>query len=190
MCLGVFKIACSHVWCIFLNGNNNNCCCCHYLSTHTHRVTQMERELTELSVNCSGRCHAERHKPEKNRETISPVPRSHEGHNSAESKTTQWNRKSVFLGIHLHSNYSDILGRAFCTGVTKCTAAKRTLGTLIRATTHTKKNPINMRKGQNQINQRKDKIRGLFSWQHFAPASCAFLLSFFSLSPSCPSSLG
>lgn len=174
---------------VHLNGNFF-CCCCHYLSTHTHRVTQMERELTELSVNCSGRCHAERHKPEKNRETISPVPHSHEGHNSAESKTTQWNRKSVFLGIHLHSNYSDILGRAFCAGVTKCTAAKRTLGTLIRATTHTQKKTINMQKGQNQINQRKDKIRGLFSWQHCAPASCAFLLSFFSLSPSCPSSLG
>ncbi len=63
-------------------------------------------------------------------ETVSAAPHSHEAHNSAESKTTEWNRKSVFLGIHLHSNYSNILGRVCSTGLIQCTAAKRTLGHL------------------------------------------------------------
>lgn len=113
------------------------------------------------------------------KETISAAPHSHEGHNSAESKTTQWNRKSVFLGIHLHSNYSDILGSACTTGVTQCTVAKKNIWDTYQGY-DTKDQTINMQKGKdrkksNQPKKRKNEC--LLSWQHFTPTSCVFSLS-------------
>ena len=113
--------------------------------------------------------------------TISPAPHSHEGQKSAESKTTQWNRKSVFLGIHLHSNYSDILGRVHSTGVTQCTVAKRTFGTLIRAMTRkTKLLACKKKKDRKKSNQPKNrKNRAFFLGSVWSQLLSFFFFSFF-----------
>lgn len=74
---------------------------------------------------------------------------------------TQWNRKSVFLGIHLHLNYSDILGRPRSTGVTQRGVLKKKdlQDAIMRAVTCKTKllacEKKNHRKKSNQAENRK-----------------------------------
>lgn len=105
-------------------------------------------------------------------------------HNSAESKMTQWKRKNVFLGIHLRSNYSDILGSSCSTGIIQCTE-KNTFGTLfIRAVTHkTKLLAFKKKKSQEEIkssNEKKKERVGGFVF--LAVFNLNVFLSFFFLS--------
>lgn len=99
--------------------------------------TQMERELRELQVNCNCRCHAE--KDTRQRKTQRQFHRHltrTKDIMALKAKRLNETGKSVFLGIHLHSNYSDILGRARRHTYIQCTVARRTsFGTLIRAVT-------------------------------------------------------
>lgn len=150
---------------------------------HTEACPDGKQNKEELWVNCNGRWHSEKTRAGEKTETISPAPHSHEGHNSAESKTTHWNRKSVFLGIHLHSNYSDILGRARGAGLIQCTVAKKKnfLGQL-SGLWHEKTKLLACKKkkmaGRNQIKQRMKKTTGpFFSWQR---SNLSFVFCFFS----------
>lgn len=88
-----------------------------------------------------------------------------------QEKCISWNPLTLKLQWHSWQSFLRRGNKMYC-------SKKNIRDTYQSYDTHTKKT-INMQKGQNQINQRKDKIRGLFSWQHCAPASCAFISFFF-----------
>lgn len=90
--------------------------------------------------------------------------------------------KSVFLGIHSHSNYSDILGRACSTGVPECTVAKSAFGTAIRKATLLACKKTKDRKKSNHPKTRKMRSILLAVYE-----SNCFFFFFLSLPPYPPS---
>ena len=75
--------------------------------------------------------------------------------------------KSVFLGIHLHSNYSDILGRARGTHSYDVVQREELLGHL-SGLWHEKDRAINMQEEEKSQEGIKSSLkkRGMFSWLH------------------------
>lgn len=98
----------------------------------------------------------------------------------------QWKRKSVFLGIHLHPNYRDILGKARGTRVTQCAAARRTFWTFIKPMTRTTKALTFNNKKRNRLKS-KSKLSQFFFF--LASFHLIWWILFFSSPPSLPPGL-